>query len=47
MRRKMAAVKAGQTYGVDARRSAEGWKAFADYGNVAGLYGKYRASGFG
>jgi len=47
MRRKMAGVRAGEETMAHARLSAEGWKAFADYGNVVGLYRLYRATGFG
>ncbi len=47
MRRKMSAVHRGETGMDDACRSAEGWKAFADYGNTKGLYLQYRMNGFG
>ena len=47
MRRKMAAVRDGKVEMQDACRSAEGWKAFADYGNTKGLYRQYRIHGFG
>lgn len=46
-RRTMTGVRAARATLSDARRSAEGWKAFADYGNVKGLYLKYREVGFG
>lgn len=47
MRRKVKAVRFGYCRMDEARKSAEGWKAFADYGNVEGLYRQYRAVGFG
>jgi len=47
MRRTMKAARNGQCRFEDARRSAEGWKAFADYGNVMGLYRQYKTYGFG
>jgi len=47
MRRKVAAVRAGNRSWPEVKKSAEGWKAFADYGNVQGLYQQYRTVGFG
>jgi RNA-directed DNA polymerase len=47
MRRRMANVRDGRTEMPDVIKSAEGWKAFADYGNTKGLYRQYRAHGFG
>lgn len=47
MRHGIRSVRKG-TMDMDAiRKSAAGWQAFADYGNVKGLYGRYRAESFG
>lgn len=40
-------VRAGRMGMDSVRKSAQGWQAFADYGNVKGLYRQYRAQGFG
>ena len=47
MRRKVKALRGGALRADEVRRSAEGWKAFADYGNTHGLYLRYRHGGFG
>jgi RNA-directed DNA polymerase len=47
MRRKMGYVRTGRLDMDDVRRSARGWQAFADYGNVQGLYKKYQQELFG
>lgn len=47
MRQAIRSVRSGALETEVVRRSAEGWKAFADYGNVKGLYGQYGAYGFG
>ena len=47
MRRGIRSVRKGTTDMDAIRKSAAGWQAFADYGNVAGLYGRYRAESFG
>lgn len=47
MRRKMEKVQNGFIDMSAAVKSASGWKAFADYGNVTGLYLCYKSSGFG
>jgi retron-type reverse transcriptase len=47
MRTKMKAVRTERLEMAKARESALGWKAFADYGNVIGLYRKYGVTGFG
>lgn len=47
MRRAMASRRAGTLSSRAVVESARGWKAFADYGNVQGLYLQYRNRGFG
>lgn len=47
MRRMAGALRAGQTTRSAIRMSALGWRAFADYGNVVGLYRIYATKGFG
>lgn len=47
MRRGMKAVRAGRLAMDAVRKSARGWQAFADYGNVKGLYRQYREESFG
>ncbi len=47
MRHGIRAVRKGAADMDSMRKSAAGWQAFADYGNVKGLYGRYRAESFG
>jgi len=47
MRRLTSARRVGKTEPGCVRASAKGWMAFADYGNVAGLYRLYKLRGFG
>jgi RNA-directed DNA polymerase len=47
MRRKIGRVRDGRLRMDEVRSSACGWQAFADYGNVRGLYRQYREKQFG
>ena len=47
LRRKVKEMRAGDCPACEVKASAEGWKAFADYGNTRGLYRCYRQRGFG
>ena len=46
-RRQWASIHQGRMLRDDANRSAAGWRAFAEYGNTAGLWQSYCEKGFG